>query len=65
MAKSKEYAEKKSYDYEFLTELATAAFGGGNSTEGAVGLDDGEGVDEMTDDQEAAMRLMLGDDYKK
>jgi len=36
--------------------------GGGGSSE-SVEVDSGEGLDEITDDQEALLRAALGDDY--
>lgn len=63
-AKCKEYAEKKEIDYQFLVDLATAALGGGKKEDELL-LDDGEGLDEITPEQEEALRAALGSDYDK
>jgi len=54
--------EKRSVDYDFLVQLATAALGG-KSSEEQVGVDTGEGIEEMTAEQEANLRAMLGADF--
>lgn len=64
IAKSKEYAQKRQQDYKFLLELTSAALGGGKK-DGEIGLDDGQGIEEMTEEQEANMRAMLGDDFDR
>lgn len=38
---------------------------GGSSEEGTYDIDDGEGIEEMTPEQEAEMREMLGEDYDR
>lgn len=70
VAKSKDYAKKKQIDYQFLIDLAQAALGGGKKQEGEYGMDTGEGIEEITPEQEAALREALGDEdfermYKK
>lgn len=64
-AKNKEYAQKKEMDYKFLIELTTAALGGKGKKDGEIGKDTGEGLEEMTEEQEAALRLALGEDFDK
>ena len=64
-AKSREYSHKKKIDFKFLIDLAKAALGGGGKSSDAIPLDDGTGVAERTDEQDAAMREMLGDDYDR
>lgn len=51
--------------YKFLVDLASAALGGKSSSEGEVGLDSGEGMEEMSEEDLAAMKLMLGKDFNK
>lgn len=47
---------------EFLVELTSAALGGGDSKgEGEIGLDSGDGVDELSEEAIAAMIEMLGE----
>lgn len=62
--KQKIYADRKQVDFDFLCKLAQAALGG-KSEEGTVELDSGDGLDEVSEDQEAALRAALGDDYDK
>lgn len=45
-------------------ELTSAALGGGKK-EDEVGLDTGEGMDELTEEQIAEMKIMLGDDFDR
>ena len=68
-ARAKDWADKKQIDYQFLVDLAGAALGS-KKPSGAVGLDNGEGIDELTEEKEAELRMSLGDDdferlYKK
>jgi hypothetical protein len=64
VAKSKEYADKKQIDFQFLIDLAKAALGGGGGSDNDnYGLDTGDGLDDMTEEQETEMRLVLGDDF--
>jgi hypothetical protein len=56
------FYENKKLDFEFLRNLAQACMGGGGSSE-SVDVDSGEGLEEITDDQEALLRAALGDDY--
>jgi hypothetical protein len=66
LAKMKELVQLKSADYKFLIELASAALGGKSKKgDGQYELDDGEGLDEMTPEQEAELRQALGDDFDK
>ena len=44
----------------FLVDLVGAVYGGKKS-DGEVGLDDGEGMEDLTDEQLADMKLMLGE----
>ena len=46
-----------------MVELASAALGGGRK-KGEVSLDTGEGLDERSDEDDAALREVLGDDYE-
>jgi hypothetical protein len=64
IAKNKDFVEKKQIDYQFLIDLAKAALGGGGKDE-TFGLDTGEGIEEMTPEQEAAMREALGEDFSR
>lgn len=61
--KSADYVEKKKVDFDFLVQLATAALGG--KQKDTFGEDTGEGVHERTEEQDAAMRAMLGEDYDR
>lgn len=45
----------------FLVDLVGAVYGSKKS-DGEVGLDDGEGMEDLTDEQIAEMKIMLGDD---
>ena len=45
-------------------ELTSAALGGGKK-EDEVGLDTGEGMDELTEEQIAEMKIMLGEDFAR
>ena len=65
VAQCQEYAERRTIDYEFLVELASAALGGGKSDEHTVDLDGGEGLEDMTPEQEEALRAALGADFDK
>lgn len=60
IAKQKERAQSRNIDYQFLIDLASAALGGKKSEEG-IGLDTGEGAEDMTPEQEAMWREVLGD----
>jgi hypothetical protein len=62
-AKIEEFVERRSMDYEFLVNLAKAALGGDSKKEGEYGMDDGEGFEERTEEQDAELRAALGDDY--
>ena len=53
----------RNIDYQFLVDLASAALGGKKNDDASFGMDTGEGADEMTDDQEAALRAALGEDF--
>lgn len=64
-AKSREYSYKKKLDYKFLIDLTKAALGGGGKSSDDVPLDDGTGIAERTEEQDSAMREMLGDDYSR
>lgn len=59
--KQKDANERMSTFCEFLVELVSAALGGGKSSEDAVGLDAGEGLEEMTDEQLEMWRCVLGE----
>ena len=59
--KTKDWASKRKLDYEFLIDLASAALGGKKKGEGEYGLDEGDGLDEMTPEQEQDWREILGD----
>jgi hypothetical protein len=58
------YLERREVDYEFIVKIAQACMGG-KSEEGTVGLDDGSMIDEMSEEQIADMRDMLGDDFDR
>lgn len=62
--KNKETSERIQAFCEFLVELTSAAFGGGKK-EDEITLDTGEGLDDLTDEQIAEMKIMLGDDFAK
>jgi len=62
--KQKIYVERKKADFDFLVELATACLGGKKS-DGEISIDSGEGLDEMDEEQEEALRRALGDDFDK
>ncbi len=59
--KHREIAERTNTFASFLVDLTTAAMGGGNK-HNEVGLDDGDGLDEMTDEQIENLRDMLGEE---
>lgn len=61
-AKTKEYMTKREADYKFILDVVGAVFGSKKS-ESEIHKDDGAGIDTRTDEQDAAMREMLGDDY--
>lgn len=63
--KSKEEATKTNQFCEFLVSLASSCFGGGGDKEGVVGKDDGEGLEELTEEQYANLKAALGDDFSK
>jgi hypothetical protein len=63
--KQKIYLERREVDYEFIVKIAQACMGGGKSDDGAVGLDDGSMLEEMSDEQIADMKEMLGEDFAK
>lgn len=65
IAKEKDRAKRRQVDYEFLIELASAALGSGKKSDGSYDLDSGEGLENMTEEQEAELRLALGDDFDK
>jgi hypothetical protein len=62
--KNKEYVDKRKVDFDFMIQLAKAALGSGSGEDGYT-LDTGEGIEDMTDEQEAELRLALGDDFDK
>ena len=59
--KSKETAERTNAFCSFLVELTASALGSGKKDEEEVGLDTGEGMEQMTDEQLANLRAVLGD----
>lgn len=60
--KQKEESDKTNQFCEFLVELTSAAFGGGKSDNpDEVGLDTGEGSDEMSEEDQARMIATLGE----
>lgn len=61
--KQKVYFDRKKADYDFIVQVATACMGGGGNSEGTVSMDNGDGLDEMTPEQEQDLRDMLGTDY--
>lgn len=62
MQKCKEDAQRTSQFCEFLVELTSAALGGGKkSAEGSVGMDTGEGMEELTEEQIAMWKDVLGE----
>lgn len=61
--KYKIYAERKRTDFDFLVKLAEWCFGG--SSDESYDVDTGEGIEDMTEEQEAALRLALGEDFDK
>lgn len=63
-AKVKDFVTKKEADYKFIIDVVGAIFGDGKS-EGDYGKDTGDGITDRTDEQDASMREMLGDDYNK
>lgn len=63
--KNKEVAQRTNAFCEFLVNLATAMAGGGGNSDNEVGLDTGDGMDEMTDDQIEMWKSILGDDFAK
>jgi hypothetical protein len=62
--KNKEQNDRMQTFCTFLVELVSAVYGGKKSDD-EVGLDDGEGIDELTDEQIEQMKAMLGDDFAK
>lgn len=64
-SKQSEWVQKRSADYDFLVSLAKAALGGKSSSGDEVGLDDGEGIDEMSEEDMAGLKLALGKDFHK
>ena len=48
----------------FLVELVSAIYGGKKS-EDEIGLDTGEGMDELSDEQIESMKAMLGEDFTR
>lgn len=64
IAKETDRAKKRQVDYEFLIDLASAALGGKANTD-SYDLDSGEGINDMTEDQEKALREALGEDFEK
>lgn len=46
---------------EFLVELTSAAFGGKSSSE-EIGMDTGEGIEDMTEEQLEMWRQVLGEE---
>jgi hypothetical protein len=64
--KQKIYFDRTSANLEFLVSLTQAALGGKRqSAEGEIeaSLDDGEGLDELTDEQIANLKQVLGKDF--
>lgn len=57
-------AERTNTFCTFLVDLVSAIYGG-KKEDGEIGLDDGEGMDELTDEQIAEMKIMLGDDFER
>lgn len=57
--KNKETSERTQAFCEFLVELVSAIYGGKKEDE--ITLDTGEGMDDLTDEQIAEMKIMLGD----
>lgn len=62
--KNREIGDRTSSFASFLVELVSSAMGGGKKDD-EVSLDDGEGMDEMTDEQLETMKMMLGEDFAK
>jgi len=62
--KSKEYSEKVGALCTFAVDLVSAIYGG-KKEEGEIGLDTGEGMDDLTDEQIAEMKIMLGPDFNR
>lgn len=65
--KQKIYFDRTSANYDFLVQLTQVALGGGKrqSTEGEIeaSLDNGEGIDELTDEQISNLKQVLGKDF--
>lgn len=59
-ARAKDWANKKKIDYQFLVDLASAALGS-KKNDRAIGMDDGSVEEELTEEQEAELRMSLGD----
>lgn len=58
--KNKEQNDRLQALCSFLVELTSAAFGGKSSSED-VGMDNGEGAEEMTDEQLEMWKQVLGE----
>lgn len=58
--KQKEQIDRTNAFCKFLIELTQAAFGGKKSEE-EIGLDSGEGIDELSDEQLENLRNVLGE----
>lgn len=64
--KSKEQMERTNAFCEFLMKLTQAAFGGGSKSEDEIGLDTGEGLDEISDEALENLKAVLGEsDFNK
>jgi len=64
--KCKIYYDRFNLAVEIAVDIVSAALGGKKKkTEGEVGIDSGDGLEELTEDQEAALREALGEDFDK
>lgn len=58
--KQRELGDRTNAFCEFLVELVSSAIGAGKQSD-TVGLDTGEGMDELSDEQLVQIKEMLGD----
>ena len=67
MQQNKERIERTNQFAEFLVQLVSSALGGGKSGDSEeIGLDTGEGMDELSDEQIQMWKNILGpDDFAK
>lgn len=64
--KNKIFSDRFNLAVEIAVDIVSAALGGKKKkSEDEVNIDSGEGIEEMTEEQEAALREALGEDFDK